>query len=149
MSRISRLCTILVGFVVVVVALPSMARKNSGQTLENIPSFAKYLQIPGAKTIGADTCMSCHEAVAMGFQHAFHAQQGVECEQCHGNGSLHVDGGGYVTKIVAFSKRSADEANGVCLSCHARARSCATGSAGRTRPTTCAAWIATRFTRPR
>ena len=120
MSRISRLCTILVGFVVVVVALPSMARKNSGQNRESIPSFAKYLQIPGAKAVGADTCMSCHEAVAKGFQHAFHAQQGVECEQCHGNGSLHVDGGGDVTKIVAFSKRSADEANGVCLSCHAK-----------------------------
>lgn len=70
--------------------------------------------------MGSDTCATCHDAVGKNFAHAFHAQQGVECEQCHGNGSLHVDGGGDVSKIVAFSKRTPAEANGVCLSCHAQ-----------------------------
>ena len=94
--------------------IPSIVGKTK---TEKIASYAKYVQIPGAKEVGSETCTTCHDAVAKNFGHAFHAQQGVECENCHGAGSLHVDGGGDVTKIVAFSKRSQAEANGVCLSC--------------------------------
>jgi predicted CXXCH cytochrome family protein len=97
----------------------------------SLSSYSKYVTIAGAKPVGSETCTSCHEVVAKGFGHAFHAQQGVQCEDCHGAGSLHVEGGGDVTKIVAFSKRSAAQANGVCLSCHARneqIRNWATGS---------------------
>ncbi len=103
---------------IVVLSVPSKA--NDTKSTYTIASYAKYVQIQGATPVGSDTCAGCHEVVAKGFQHAFHAQQGVECEQCHGNASLHVDGGGDVTKIVAFSKRSPEQANGVCLSCHAR-----------------------------
>lgn len=83
-------------------------------------SYSKYVEIPGAKRVGADTCVTCHAEVARNFAHAFHAQQGVECEDCHGNGSLHVDGGGDISKIISFTKRPAATANGVCLSCHAQ-----------------------------
>ncbi len=82
--------------------------------------FSKFLSIPGAKPVGSDTCASCHTDVAKSFEHAYHAQQGVQCEQCHGNGSLHVDGGGDVSKIISLKNRPAKEANGVCLSCHAQ-----------------------------
>jgi formate-dependent nitrite reductase cytochrome c552 subunit len=58
--------------------------------------------------------------VSSSFRHAFHAQQGIECEDCHGAGSLHVAGGGDVTKIVSYKQRSARDANGACLSCHAQ-----------------------------
>jgi len=48
----------------------------------------------------------------------------VACEQCHGAGSLHVAAGGYSTesrdKIISFRDRTPDQANGVCLSCHAK-----------------------------
>jgi len=81
-------------------------------------SFSKYVEIPGASRVGADTCTTCHSDIAKGFRHAFHAQQGVECEDCHGPGSLHVEGNGDVTKIIRFSARPPDAANGVCLSCH-------------------------------
>ena len=87
---------------------------------ERNKAFAKYVDIPGASSVGSDTCAACHEDTAKNFQHAFHKQQGVECEDCHGNGSLHVEGGGDVTKIVSFRKRVAEAANGVCLSCHSR-----------------------------
>jgi formate-dependent nitrite reductase cytochrome c552 subunit len=70
--------------------------------------------------MGADACATCHADIAKDFRHAFHAQQGVECEQCHGPGSLHVQGGGDVSKIISFRQRSATDSNGVCLSCHAR-----------------------------
>jgi predicted CXXCH cytochrome family protein len=83
-------------------------------------AFAKYVDIPGASSVGSDTCTACHEDTSKNFQHAFHRQQGVECEDCHGNGSLHVEGGGDVAKIVSFWKRPATAANGVCLGCHAR-----------------------------
>lgn len=110
--------TVLLVVVLFLCCQPLQADKKSNT--RSIDGFAQYVTIPGAKEAGGDACTACHEAVAKGFQHAFHAQQGVECEQCHGNASLHVDGGGDVTKIVAFSKRSPEQANGVCLSCHAR-----------------------------
>ncbi len=83
-------------------------------------TLAAYAEIPGASRVGPDACMACHTETAKNFQHAFHKQQGVECEDCHGNGSLHVEGGGDVTKILSFEKRPAETANGVCLGCHAR-----------------------------
>ena len=89
--------------VVVGLCLPSLATKPS---TESIASYAKYVQIPGAEEVGSETCATCHDAVAKNFGHAFHAQQGVQCENCHGPGSLHVDGGGEISKIVAFSKRT-------------------------------------------
>jgi len=95
---------------------PLLAAKKS----HVVDSFARYVQIPGAAPVGSETCTTCHTDVTNGFRHAYHAQQGVECEACHGPGSLHVQGGGDITKIISFSHRSAIDANGVCLSCHVR-----------------------------
>ena len=99
----------------VVLCLPSIAAKKSTYS---VASFAKYVQIPGASSVGSDTCISCHADIAKDFRHAYHAQQGIECEDCHGSGSLHVEGGGDVAKIISFSRRTPADANGVCLSCH-------------------------------
>jgi predicted CXXCH cytochrome family protein len=96
----------------------SAGQKNHRQW--NIASFAKYKTIAGATRSGVDTCTTCHAEIASAATHAYHAQQGVECEDCHGNGSLHVEGGGDVAKIVSYRRRSAREANGACLSCHAQ-----------------------------
>lgn len=117
MLRNSLCPVVLVPVLIVALCLPLPATKNS---TERIASYAKYVEIPGAKPVGTDTCRGCHEGVAKDFGHAFHAQQGVECEDCHGAGSLHVDGGGDVAQIVVFNKRTAEEANGVCLGCHAQ-----------------------------
>jgi predicted CXXCH cytochrome family protein len=117
MRSYSRILTAVVLASVVVLCLPSIAAKKSEYA---ISSYAKYVQIPGANPMGAEACATCHADIAKDFRHAYHAQQGVECEQCHGPGSLHVQGGGDISKIISFRNRSAADANGVCLSCHAR-----------------------------
>ncbi len=83
-------------------------------------ALAAYVEIPGASRVGADTCAACHTDISTNYQHAFHKQQGVDCEDCHGNGSLHMEGGGDVGKIISITKRPVQQANGVCLGCHAR-----------------------------
>jgi predicted CXXCH cytochrome family protein len=97
--------------------LPSFASEKNHQWTS---SFSKYVNIDGATSVGADTCSSCHSDLGKNFQHAYHKQQGVECEDCHGNGSLHVEGGGDISKIISFTKRTPQAANGVCLGCHNR-----------------------------
>jgi predicted CXXCH cytochrome family protein len=91
--------------------------------------FAQYTQIPGATRVGSETCKACHSDVASNFQHAYHAQQGVECEDCHGPGSLHAQSAD-ITKIISFSHRTAAEANGVCLGCHVQEQSVRNWMAG-------------------
>jgi predicted CXXCH cytochrome family protein len=85
-----------------------------------IAGFSKYVTIPGATRVGSEACAACHAETSNSFRHAFHAQQGIECEDCHGAGSAHVEGGGDVTKIISYKQRSARDANGACLSCHAQ-----------------------------
>ena len=96
------------------------AQLSAGKRPTQASGYGIYADIPGATRVGSDTCAGCHAENAKSFQHGFHKQQGVECEDCHGNGSLHFEGGGDVAKIVSFSKRPARDANGVCLGCHAR-----------------------------
>jgi len=97
---------------------PTFAEKKSSYW--RLHGFDKYVAIPGATQVGSEPCAACHSEVDSNFRHAFHAQQGIECEDCHGAGSLHVEGGGDVTKIVSYRKRAARDANGACLSCHAQ-----------------------------
>jgi DmsE family decaheme c-type cytochrome len=83
--------------------------------------FARFTLVPGAETVGAEQCTQCHTDLAKGFRHSPHSIVDVTCEQCHGAGSLHVAEGAYTKeKIISFRDRPADDANGVCLSCHAK-----------------------------
>jgi len=108
--------TIAVLIVIVASSPYSSAQKNYKSW--GVGGFTKYVTIPGATRAGSEKCAACHADLISNYRHAFHAQQGIECEDCHGAGSSHIDGGGDVTKIVSFRRRSAQEANGACLSCH-------------------------------
>ena len=105
MRRYSAMLALGIVVVSLLFCFPSLAAKKSAY---GISSFAKYVQIPGAKPVGSNTCTTCHAEVANNFRHAFHAQQGVECEECHGAGSLHVEGGGDISKIEELKSLGAN-----------------------------------------
>ena len=78
--------------------------------------------------MGSDTCVTCHEEVGKKFADnphtkmvQMHGSAGLTCENCHGAGRAHVDGGGDVTKIFNPAKASAKEVDAKCLTCHAGA----------------------------
>ena len=101
--------------VVAVFCLPARPAKNPDYA---IAWFAKYVQIPGATSVGAEACTTCHTEIAKDFRHAFHAQQGVECERCHGPGmDCHDPHGG----ASGNNLRTANT-NQLCLSCHSQYR---------------------------
>ena len=58
----------------------------SKYTTDWLKSYGKYVEIAGATRAGAEVCATCHAEDSMAYRHGFHAQQGVECEDCHGNG---------------------------------------------------------------
>ena len=75
--------------------------------------------------VGAEVCASCHEAESKKFAdnpHAkmtlMHGNNGATCENCHGAGKAHVEGGGDVTKIFSPAKATAPEVDKLCLGCH-------------------------------
>ncbi len=78
--------------------------------------------------VGAETCATCHEDVVKGFatnphtkMTLMHGDHGITCENCHGAGKAHVEGGGDVTKIFDPAKAPAQVVDAKCLSCHAGA----------------------------
>jgi DmsE family decaheme c-type cytochrome len=77
----------------------------------------------GSTYVGAETCKSCHsELYDKGFANTPHAgllKEGKHgCEDCHGPGSAHVEGGGDKTKILIFSKLTPAQASRRCMRCH-------------------------------
>jgi DmsE family decaheme c-type cytochrome len=95
-----------------------------------IPAHAqtdKPASAPGGATyVGAETCKTCHEDIYNGWEKSPHWKQTFKeggiakhgCEDCHGPGSAHVEGGGDKTKIFIFKEASAKDINARCLGCH-------------------------------
>ena len=76
--------------------------------------------------VGSETCATCHEEVSKKFgnnphQKAAETKNGVvvTCENCHGAGKAHVEGGGDKTKIFNPSNATAQEVDKKCEGCHA------------------------------
>ena len=83
---------------------------------------------PASDYVGAEVCATCHDAEAKGFASNPHSKMvlmngsnGVTCENCHGPGRAHVEGGGDVTKIFNPGKGAAKQVDQTCLGCHAGA----------------------------
>jgi DmsE family decaheme c-type cytochrome len=102
-------------------ALASAEDSGSAPSTEKAPEYA-----------GEAVCRSCHAKEAEHWSDTVHADvfrraadgaSGARtCETCHGPGSEHVATGGDATKLVAFTRGSAqavEAQNDVCLGCHA------------------------------
>ena len=96
--------------------------------------------------VGADTCVTCHDAEGASLSHTEHARAAnprtpmaaIGCESCHGPGKAHVEGDGDVTKIRVFPKMASREVSQVCASCHNRTEHAQwQGSAHDTRNLSC------------
>lgn len=119
---ISRLGPLL--SLVLLLLAPALFGATKPKTTKQPKDFSKYVDIQGASKVGADQCTACHGEVAKTYRRSQHSIRDVDCEQCHGAGSLHIEAGGYSKeskdKIVSFKDRPAEQANGACLSCHSK-----------------------------
>lgn len=111
--------------VILLFLVPALLAKTKPKSTEKPQKdFTKYVEIQGATRVGADQCAQCHADLFKTYRRTQHSLRDVECEQCHGAGSLHLAAGGYSKeskdKIVSFKDRTPEEANGACLSCHAK-----------------------------
>jgi DmsE family decaheme c-type cytochrome len=109
--------TVVLAALLVSASAASVLADNAPSRADQYTTTGRYTQISGATRIGAGECRACHDGEAR--MHVATAHRDVECEDCHGPGSLHANGQGDRTKILGFSSRPAEDANGVCLECHA------------------------------
>jgi DmsE family decaheme c-type cytochrome len=112
------LMLMLVAGVFSAVALAAPAGEKKAASKTEVAASAQY--------VGSETCATCHEEVSKGFTSnphnkaaAMHGDKSVTCENCHGAGQAHVDGGGDTTKIFNPAKASTKDVDAKCLSCHA------------------------------
>jgi DmsE family decaheme c-type cytochrome len=86
----------------------------------------RHQPVDPSQYVGADTCKSCHEDVAKGYDKGPHwkttlaKHQGPQwqgCEACHGPGKEHAESAD-PSKIIRFPSLSAEESSKRCLSCH-------------------------------
>jgi hypothetical protein len=56
-------------------------------------AYSKYVEIADATRADGEVCATSQGEDSTAYHHAYHAQQGIECDYCHGNGSLQVEGG--------------------------------------------------------
>jgi hypothetical protein len=85
-----------------------------------------------AAIVGSQACMTCHANQAAAFAQTLMGKIGkvrkgtMECENCHGPGSLHVKAGGGrgVGGMITFRaddpRHTPEEVNAICLTCHER-----------------------------
>lgn len=108
---------LLLGVGVLFLTAPAASAQAAGATA-NVTLPAGF--------VGSDTCATCHADVAKGFASnphtkmaMMHGSSGITCENCHGAGQAHVEGGGDVSKIFDPAKASPKEINAKCETCHA------------------------------
>lgn len=116
------LLTALLLFVLPVAAQSQVAKPQSipAQSLAAAPANAQY--------VGSDTCKTCHEDIYTkhfeGTPHFSLMKSAGKhgCEDCHGPGSAHVEGGGDVTKIISFKNLNAEQSSKICMQCHSASK---------------------------
>lgn len=119
-------CTFTFLLCLVMYQHPAVFAASGHSGTQNNQSQASTPQALPAGYVGSEMCSTCHTELAHSFAdnpHAkmvlMHGDKSLTCENCHGPGQAHVEGGGDVTKIFRFDKASAQQIDAKCMSCHA------------------------------
>jgi DmsE family decaheme c-type cytochrome len=103
------------------------AQQKSKKSKKKPADESAFYPADPSQYVGADTCKTCHEKEAAGYEKGPHwrtalaKHQGPQwqgCEACHGPGKAHVDSGGEPGKIVRFGSLSREASSKRCLACH-------------------------------
>ena len=123
-KRILRLDLLAIVVLLLVVPVGLSGKSKPKSTGKQTKDFSRFVEIQGATKVGQEQCAQCHADISKSYRRTAHSIRDVECEQCHGAGSLHLAAGGYSKeskdKIISFKDRPAEQANGACLSCHSK-----------------------------
>jgi len=124
--RTPRRSPIVIAVISLILGLSSLAlATNKANEQDKAP--AKGAE--AAQFVGEATCAGCHDGIAKGFEENPHTKMtlmhgnapGVTCENCHGAGQAHVEGGGISCHSVHQSKEEkllkASQPK-LCFQCH-------------------------------
>lgn len=76
--------------------------------------------IDGAK-ISPDACATCHEDEVDSYMNTTHAHSwsaNMNCAECHGDATKHIETEGAKGTIVSMKNLSSNEASAMCVKCH-------------------------------
>jgi len=74
--------------------------------------------VTAAERIGDDMCLGCHDTLLPALQRTPHySVNSVECEDCHGPGSDHMEDPS-PENIISFRQQAGREITDICKSCH-------------------------------
>ena len=82
---------------------------------------ARTTAIVAKSTISPEVCAECHKKAVAAFYRTTHAkswQNGMGCEQCHGDLEKHVEAGGAKALIINPANLTPQKLSEVCLKCH-------------------------------
>ncbi len=128
MRRVSLLSAFLLILAFVVFEHPSVqaATRPASPGVKAAQSKNASTLPPGY--VGSQMCEACHTDIAHSFANNphtkmvfLHGDKSLTCENCHGPGQAHVQGGGDVTKIFRFDKATPQQIDQKCLGCHSTA----------------------------
>jgi DmsE family decaheme c-type cytochrome len=98
------------------------AKKNH----KNVKDEDSLYEADPSQYVGADTCKTCHEQAAAGYERGPHwktalakhvGPQWQGCEACHGPGKAHAESAD-PEKIIRFNSFSREASSKRCLACH-------------------------------
>lgn len=117
-----------IGFAVRLTIVAAMSLAAPAVAASEITDSSKQpvaASVDASQHVGSDTCKTCHEGIYKNFETTPHwkttlkgAGEAQGCEDCHGPGKAHAEGGGDKSKIFTFSGAEPAEISKHCLSCH-------------------------------
>jgi DmsE family decaheme c-type cytochrome len=116
--------TVFLLIFILAIGSTAFARKQANNKAKPGEPSSQEKAVASASYVGSDTCKGCHEDIYnKGFNNTPHwnltkLADKHGCEDCHGPGSAHVEGGGDKTKIINPKDLTPARSSERCLTCH-------------------------------